>query len=258
MILRRLVTALRRQDWVTVAIETLIVVLGVFLGIQLGNWNEARADRQLGRDYAVRLIADLEQDLSVVRTLIGYYDDVIESIEDADRMLASADPEPQALVVAAYRASEFTYNPKRRATWDQIVSSGDLGLLPQAAIESDLSNYYRFLEANDDTMSLLQDTPYRRIVRSLIPLPVQLSIRDGCSDVIAEDSSIVGFMAECRLDADEAILEETARALMSSDEMREMLRYQYSMVASVQNNLRGDIFVLQGLLGALGAETDAP
>lgn len=258
MILRRLATALRKQDWVTVVIETLIVVLGVFLGIQLGNWNEARADRQLGKDYTVRLIADLEHDLFAVRTLIGYYDDVTQSIEDADRMLASSGPEPKALVVAAYRASEFTYNPKRRATWDQIVSSGDLGLLPQAAIESGLSDYYRFLEANQDTVSRLQDTPYRRIVRSLIPLPVQLSIRDGCSDQTDDDATVLGFVAECHLDTGEAVLEDTARALQSSGQMREMLRYQYSMVASVRANLRGDIFVLQELLGALGPEADAP
>ena len=43
MILRRITEAFRRQDWFTVAIETLIVVLGVFLGLQVNNWNEARA-----------------------------------------------------------------------------------------------------------------------------------------------------------------------------------------------------------------------
>lgn len=58
MILRRLVTALRRQDYVTVLIETLIVVLGVFLGIQLGNWNEARQTDRLEREYLERLFVD--------------------------------------------------------------------------------------------------------------------------------------------------------------------------------------------------------
>ena len=43
MILRRLTTALRKQDWVTVVIETLIVVFGVFIGLQVNNCNEARA-----------------------------------------------------------------------------------------------------------------------------------------------------------------------------------------------------------------------
>ena len=53
MILQRLATSIRKQDWFTVFIETLIVVLGVFLGIQLGNWNEARA---------AELIAQFEAD----------------------------------------------------------------------------------------------------------------------------------------------------------------------------------------------------
>ncbi len=42
MILRRLATSIRKQDWFAVVIETLIVVLGVFLGLQVNNWNEAR------------------------------------------------------------------------------------------------------------------------------------------------------------------------------------------------------------------------
>lgn len=251
MILRRVVAAFRKQDWFTVFVETMIVVLGVFLGLQVNNWNEARADRALGEDYLVRLIADLEQDLSATRGLIGYYDDVTKSIKDTDRMLASPDPEPRALVVSAYRASEFTYNPQRRATWDQIVSSGDLGLLADAAIEIGLSDYYRFQEAGQDTISRLQDTPYRRAVRSLIPLTVQVAMREGCSDAVDENLVITGFVAECNLDVDDAMINDTARALMASGEIREMLRYQYSMVASVQVNNRGDVFVLEQLLGTL-------
>ena len=36
LILRRLATSIRKQDWFAVVIETLIVVMGVYLGIQLG------------------------------------------------------------------------------------------------------------------------------------------------------------------------------------------------------------------------------
>ena len=39
MILRRLTTNLRAQNWTAIAIDFLIVVLGVFLGIQASNWN---------------------------------------------------------------------------------------------------------------------------------------------------------------------------------------------------------------------------
>jgi hypothetical protein len=39
MILRRLTDALRKQVWFTVALETLIIVFGVFIGRQLSSWN---------------------------------------------------------------------------------------------------------------------------------------------------------------------------------------------------------------------------
>jgi len=39
MIIRRLVQSLRRRDWFTVVIEILIVVVGVFIGIEVSNWN---------------------------------------------------------------------------------------------------------------------------------------------------------------------------------------------------------------------------
>jgi hypothetical protein len=42
MILQRISDAFRRQDWFTVTVETLIVVLGVFLGLQINNWNTGR------------------------------------------------------------------------------------------------------------------------------------------------------------------------------------------------------------------------
>ena len=59
MILRRITDAFRRQDWFTVAVETLIVILGVFLGIQLGNWNQYAGDRRSETEYLRQLQGDL-------------------------------------------------------------------------------------------------------------------------------------------------------------------------------------------------------
>lgn len=67
MILRRLSDALRKQDWATVVIETLIVVLGVFLGLQVNNWNEARAAEARRGEIVAALVTDL-QDTNYVIT----------------------------------------------------------------------------------------------------------------------------------------------------------------------------------------------
>ena len=256
MILRRITNAFRKQDWFTVGIETLIVVLGVFLGIQLGNWNETRAMSRLGKDYTVRLIADLEQDLAANKAASAYYTQVLDSIETTDRLLYGEDPDAKELVAAAYRASEFNNNPASRATWDQIVSSGHLGLLPDAAIRSGLPDYYKFQDANLVGVYALQDTPYRVAVRSLIPLKVQLAIREGCSDVTDDINVISGFVAECRIDASDAVLEETAEALMASDTIRTSLRFQYSMIATVRNNIDGNVILLERVIGALGGTAE--
>ncbi|MEP1144686.1 MAG: hypothetical protein ABJH52_13275 [Henriciella sp.] len=45
MILRRLADAFRRQDWFTVSLEIVIVMIGIFLGLQVNAWNQSRIDR---------------------------------------------------------------------------------------------------------------------------------------------------------------------------------------------------------------------
>ena len=58
MILRRLTANFRKQDWTAVTVELVIVVLGVFIGLQVNNWNEARNDRALEHQYIQRLHED--------------------------------------------------------------------------------------------------------------------------------------------------------------------------------------------------------
>ncbi|MEM6537234.1 MAG: hypothetical protein AAF668_05835, partial [Pseudomonadota bacterium] len=45
MLLRRIITHVSTQNWTAVALDFAIVVVGVFMGIQLGNWNQERHDR---------------------------------------------------------------------------------------------------------------------------------------------------------------------------------------------------------------------
>ncbi|MBI1391937.1 MAG: hypothetical protein GC152_04270 [Alphaproteobacteria bacterium] len=59
MILQRLATSIRKQDWFTVAVETLIVVLGVFLGLQVQQWAQEQGRRQLEASYTSRLHDDV-------------------------------------------------------------------------------------------------------------------------------------------------------------------------------------------------------
>lgn len=66
MILRRVISHFQKQEWTAIALDFIIVVTGVFLGIQIGNWNEARGDR---RDYELaldRYAEEVEQNFEIL------------------------------------------------------------------------------------------------------------------------------------------------------------------------------------------------
>ena len=46
MIFTRTLSHLRAQNWTAILIELAIVVVGVFIGLQVDNWNQARQERQ--------------------------------------------------------------------------------------------------------------------------------------------------------------------------------------------------------------------
>lgn len=61
MILRRVIEHVRTQNWTAIGIDFVIVVLGVFMGIQLGNWNQERLDRQEEVALVERIRVDFER-----------------------------------------------------------------------------------------------------------------------------------------------------------------------------------------------------
>ena len=55
MRLRRVIEHVRDQNWTAVGIDFFIVIVGVFVGIQVSDWNEDRETRQRGIEFTERL-----------------------------------------------------------------------------------------------------------------------------------------------------------------------------------------------------------
>lgn len=256
MIFRRFVQRFRQQQWGAIATELAIVIIGVFIGIQVSNWNQARADARLGQDYVQRLTRDLNENLAGARAQAAYYAAVLESVRKTDALLRSADPDPRTLIVNAYRASEIIYVASVRATWDQIVSSGHLDLLPRSAVESGLSQFYAFDVARS-VYHLGVDSDYRKMVRKTIPMSMQIAMRAGCSDVRNRRGIVTGFAKHCQFKADRAALERVAAALRGNPVVVADLRYQYSYAVLATLNMHGVVVRLEDALAALGAKPEA-
>lgn len=73
MIIKRITDALRRQDWVTVFIELLLVVVGILLALQITNWNEERIRHNEETQLIQKIIDDLEIDGEVIAKSIDRF-----------------------------------------------------------------------------------------------------------------------------------------------------------------------------------------
>ena len=64
MFLKRLAQGIRSRDWFTVLVELMVLIVGVFLGLQVDDWNQRRLDRIEEQYYLDRLGRDLKRSLS--------------------------------------------------------------------------------------------------------------------------------------------------------------------------------------------------
>jgi hypothetical protein len=251
MILGRFIAYFRERRWVDFIAEIVVLVVGVFLGIQASNWNDDRLEKEKGRRFAEGLIEDLRKDLESRKALVSYYEAVMSSGErTVQRLNAESIDDPLAFVIDAYRASEYNHRAPTRATFDEIIYTGSLGLLPGAVRQSGLVDYYRW----DNSLALRQavvESPYRLRVRSLLPHDVQTAIRATCSDVFDETFVRVGFNDDCELGLPASRIIEAAQILRSDSNLLGDLRLQFSVLNAQLPNFRGEVLILEAAIEAL-------
>ncbi|MHA1544048.1 MAG: DUF6090 family protein, partial [Alphaproteobacteria bacterium] len=66
MILRRLAEGFKNQDWFVVLIEIFIVVVGIYIGLQVSAWDDARKDRIREIAALSQLRTGMEEDLVIL------------------------------------------------------------------------------------------------------------------------------------------------------------------------------------------------
>jgi len=147
--LKRLAGHIRKQDWFIVLIELLVVVVGLMMAFQLDRWWEDIGDKKLERVYIQRLIDDIESDIPKLESAIRLADmrkDYAELLMDVAGNPAVAAQQPASFLVAVDQAS-FTFSPAlRKATYDDLRSTGNMRLIRDPEIKTRLHDYYSFDE----------------------------------------------------------------------------------------------------------------
>ena len=181
MILRRIREHVTGHNWFAVAIDFVIVVIGVFVGIQASNWNQARLERQQAREYRAMLADDLSANLENLATRRRYYEwvrrEALATLSGLDQPASSLD---EQFLVHAYQASQILPWALKRNTYDEIVSAGVMANLGDPLLRDRVSNYYVTSDVTASNLSVIP--PYREIVRRVMPYAAQQAIRAHCNE----------------------------------------------------------------------------
>lgn len=183
MILRRIREHVSGHNWFAVGVDLIIVVLGVFLGTQVSNWNAERLAHEAGDTYRARIVRDLENNQSDLASRGAYFIQVrsfaLQVLDDLD---GSARISDEQFLIAAYQATQIYPRPLTRGAYDEIQSVGALDTLGNVTTRDNVANYYVAVETSEATFRNVP--PYREIVRRSIPYRVQARIRETCAEVM--------------------------------------------------------------------------
>ena len=182
MILRRLSQHIKDQNWFAVALDFVIVVVGVFLGIQIGNWNTDLALNRKAHNLEHQLVFEMANEALSFRAFRIYYDDVQANGEAVLADLTSINTlSDEDFIIKAFRATQFKKYIYRRYAFDDIVEAGITDRIKDQKLFSEADKFYK-LKWQDDAERESRESSFRRLFRETVPLAIQRDAALNCGD----------------------------------------------------------------------------
>ena len=194
MILRRLSQHLREQNWTAISIEFVLLVAGVFLGIQVANWNEDRQQAERQTQYLERLQVDFVGIRDRIREHFVVYE---ETLDGSEYLLTLVRAEPGSVdgseIDTARIASGFAglmsnrIPPPLPATYVEMRSEGQLSYIANPELRDQLAEYDRLL-------GVLQEVS--RVTGDNLTRQAPIVLRYFSSRTVRENSRLSGVRDE--------------------------------------------------------------
>jgi len=143
MVLRRFTKHIRDQNWMAIGIEFVIVVLGVFLGIEVSNWNEARRQDDAERATLARLAEEFDAVEDELARAVTRYETTIKSTGAVIVALRAGRPPTEGTAFRQHlRDAQYIWDiPAQSVTYSELVSTGALSRLSDASLRAALTRY---------------------------------------------------------------------------------------------------------------------
>ena len=161
MLLRRVIEHVKAQNWTAVALDFFIVVLGVFIGIQVSNWNGARADERAYQNAMMRFAEESFDDLDTIAEDTPAIEGRIAKVQAAIVVLetcATGAASEATLNAGLNIIRGYSYPEATTLALDQLVSDDKLLARQNTTMRTILRDYHAQLHSMNDTASLVSGT----------------------------------------------------------------------------------------------------
>ncbi|MEE2525923.1 hypothetical protein V0U79_06060 [Hyphobacterium sp. HN65] len=257
MILARLTRAFRTQNWFAVTLEFVIVIAGVVIGFQITAWNEARAEQARAESMLARLAVDLEAERWRITATSSYFRDVaLEAQEALDAMQGRTDLSDEQLVIKAFRGSQYFWAGVIRSTYEELLASGEINLVPQGQFRDAALEYYNSSESS--LLAGLGETPFRDAFRQIVSPALHRHLVANCAEDpdidIGDYEALSVFLAfPCEIGGFDEEVSALAERLRDDPHLASLLRWRIIEADQNQSNLNYFAQLLDGALADYAA-----
>jgi hypothetical protein len=220
VLLRRITEHVKGQNWTAIVLDFVIVVVGVFIGIQVSNWNERLAFEKREQVLLRELRGEVVQNMADARSkgeafLIGA-DSARRVLNAADHNGSPCMDDCWPLVVDLMHASQWQQIMSSWSTYDELRREG----LPSDRRIIEMVEKYKMY--NHQVAQALSIQPrYRTLVRGLIPIDAQDAYWERC---YSPEEAIEVYIYPCPPPGDIAIDPAKIDEILATPEIAPSLR----------------------------------
>jgi len=240
MLIRRLVAHLKTQNWMTLSVELIVVVLGLFIGLQLDTWWEGRKELQLEKAYLYDLSEDFDTNQSYLLEASAGLERIIRSMIVLLEQSKLETPKMDADALNGHFAlvqSLPSFFAVRRA-YSNLTGSGDLRLIRDRELKNALADYY----AQTEQILMVMQTHESELVQTFQPYIIKNL-----------DYAAVAYERVDDFPAPPPIDEELILELVSTREFRNIAMQKWTIATDLYNLYRIQIAQNNLILEQLGA-----
>ena len=243
MLLRRITEHVKAQNWLAVALDFAIVVVGVFIGFQLSIWNASMADARKELVYLERLDADfdvirerLENGKEAYSRSVAGADSVLEAIRRHKAEAGSEVPDDDELLAGLLTIGSGLLPAGSAAAFNEMVSSGELDLLKSDALRNALFKYDQHAGIARDVWRNLRDS------FNIISVPIyELADYDAVFDAHGRPDVLVTNIDTQRLFEQDNLPARIGAVMVLQQIQYEMVAQQLELAEDVEALIKAEL-----------------